>query len=143
MPELDAHLDGMHVGQFQRSSGGAITFHYGEQATMRTPLSLSMPRTLTAHKQRAARPYLEGLLPDNPGALEAIANEYQTSPRSIFGLLAGVGRDVPGALQLIAPMPIPMTRRTAPRPARRSMTRTSPSASEPWRESCRARLRHS
>lgn len=103
MPELDAYLDGMHVGQFQQSSGGAITFHYGEQATMRTPLSLSMPRTLTAHKQRAARPYLEGLLPDNPGALEAIANEYQTSPRSIFGLLAGVGREVPGALQLIAP----------------------------------------
>ncbi|MFT4158100.1 MAG: HipA domain-containing protein [Microbacterium sp.] len=66
-------------------------------------LSLSMPRSLQVHKQRAARAYLEGLLPDNPGALSAIATAHNTSPRSIFGMLAGVGREVPGALQLLTP----------------------------------------
>ncbi|MBO9626607.1 MAG: HipA domain-containing protein [Microbacterium sp.] len=103
MPELDAYLDGVLVGRFQQSAGGTITFGYRDDATSRTPMSLSMPRTLTEHKQRAARPYLEGLLPDNPGALQAIATEYGTSPGSLFGMLTGVGREVPGALQLLPP----------------------------------------
>lgn len=103
MPELDAYLDGLLVGQFRQSTSGTITFHYDTQAKTRTPISLSMPRTLPDHRQRAARPYLAGLLPDNPGALAAIARAYQTSPSSLFGMLTGVGRDVPGALQLLVP----------------------------------------
>lgn len=103
MPELDAYLDGLPVGRFRQSPSGTITFHYSDQIATRTPISLSMPRTLSDHRQRAARPYLAGLLPDNPGALEAIAREYRTSPTSLFGMLAGVGRDVPGALQLLSP----------------------------------------
>lgn len=103
MPELDAYLDGLLVGQFRQSSTGAITFLYADQTATTTPISLSMPRSLSEHRQRAARPYLAGLLPDNPGALDAIAREYRTSPSSLFGMLAGVGRDVPGALQLIDP----------------------------------------
>jgi len=103
MPELNAYLDGLLVGQFRQSASGTITFHYDAQAATRTPVSLSMPRTLPDHRQRAARPYLAGLLPDNPGALEAIAREYRTSPSSLFGMLTGLGRDVPGALQLLTP----------------------------------------
>lgn len=103
MAELDAYLDGLPVGQFRQSASGTITFHYAAQTATRTPISLSMPRALTDHRQRAARPYLAGLLPDNPGALEAIAREYRTSPSSLFGMLTGVGRDVPGALQLLVP----------------------------------------
>lgn len=103
MPELDAYLDGLPVGRFRQSASGTITFHYDDRAATRTPISLSMPRTLSDHRQRAARPYLAGLLPDNPGALEAIAREHHTSPTSLFGMLTGVGRDVPGALQLLTP----------------------------------------
>lgn len=103
MPELDAYLDGVAVGRFRQSASGTITFHYSEQTATRTPISLSMPRSLPDHRQRAARAYLAGLLPDNPGALDAIAREYRTSPSSLFGMLTGVGRDVPGALQLLAP----------------------------------------
>lgn len=103
MPELNAYLDGVAVGRFRQSASGTITFHYIEQAMTRTPLSLSMPRSLPDHRQRAARPYLAGLLPDNPGALDAMAREYRTSPNSLFGMLTGVGRDVPGALQLLVP----------------------------------------
>lgn len=101
MTELQAYLDGIRVGRFAQSNAGAITFHYDEAAATSTPISLSMPRSLPDHRQRAARPYLAGLLPDNPGALQAIARQYRTSPSSLFGMLAGVGRDVPGALQLI------------------------------------------
>lgn len=107
MPELDAYLDGRPVGQFRQSASGTITFHYDDEAATRTPISLSMPRTLSDHRQRAARPYLAGLLPDNPGALEAIAREHHTSPSSLFGMLTGVGRDVPGALQLLSPEDVP------------------------------------
>lgn len=103
MPELDAYLDGLLVGQFRQSASGTITFGYTDQTETRTPISLSMPRSLSKHRQRAARGYLAGLLPDNPGALDAIAREYRTSPTSLFGMLTGVGRDVPGALQLIDP----------------------------------------
>ncbi|GAB3597679.1 HipA domain-containing protein [Microbacterium tumbae] len=103
MPELRAYLDGISVGTFQQSAAGAITFRYDEGASTRTPISLSMPRSLPEHRQRAARPYLAGLLPDSPGALQAIAREYRTTPSSLFGMLTGVGRDVPGALQLLPP----------------------------------------
>lgn len=103
MPELDAYLDGLPVGQFRQSASGTITFHYADQTATRTPISLSMPRLLPDHRQRAARPYLAGLLPDNSSALEAIAREYRTSPSSLFGMLTGLGRDVPGALQLLVP----------------------------------------
>ncbi|REJ06763.1 hypothetical protein DY023_05270 [Microbacterium bovistercoris] len=107
MPDLNAYLDGLPIGRFRQSPSGTITFHYDDQATTRTPISLSMPRTLPDPRQRAARPYLAGLLPDNPGALAAIAREYRTSPSSLFGMLTGVGRDVPGALQLLAPDDVP------------------------------------
>lgn len=58
MPELDAYLDGVAVGRFRQSASGTITFHYSEQTATRTPISLSMPRSLPDHRQRAARAYL-------------------------------------------------------------------------------------
>ena len=44
-----------------------------------------------------------GLLPDNPLTLDAWGKRYKVSPNNLFGLLAAVGEDCPGAIQLIEP----------------------------------------
>lgn len=101
--QLRVAMDGTHAGTVAMSAGGALTFEYDD--TYRalagpTPLSLSMPLATLRHRQRAVLPFLQGLLPDNDLALEAMARTYQVSARSPFALLEHVGHDVAGALQL-------------------------------------------
>lgn len=99
--ELSVYLDGDLAGVVEMSSGGALTFSYDESYRSRedpTALSLSMPVEVAQHKNRVVRPYLQGLLPDNAQALDAIAATYSVSAASPFALLEHVGRDVAGAV---------------------------------------------
>lgn len=99
-------MDGTFVGLVSMSGSGALTFTYDEDyrsAPGATPMSLSMPRTVARHRQRAVLPFLQGLLPDNTLALDSLAATFQVSPSSPFALLEHVGGDVAGALQLVRP----------------------------------------
>lgn len=64
------------------------------------PLSLSMPLAQREHKHDTVEAFLWGLLPDNERVLERWAREFQASARSPFELLAHVGEDCAGAVQL-------------------------------------------
>lgn len=101
--ELVAYLDGRRTGLFRQDSAGAISFTYDEHLTgTETPLSLSMPLVPGASfRNRRASPWLKGLLSDNPTTLDALARKYQTSPNNPMGLLAHIGRDAAGAVQLL------------------------------------------
>jgi serine/threonine-protein kinase HipA len=104
--ELIVYLDGHRCGTVEQATGGNIRFRYDEEyrtATNRTPLSLSMPLAAVTHKKREILPFLQGLLPDSEEALGAIARRYAVSSRSPFALLAHVGSDVAGAVQIVAP----------------------------------------
>jgi len=104
--ELSVFLDGRFTGALHQSARGNVTFHYDDtyrRGNWPTPLSLSMPLVQKAHKARIVVPFLQGLLPDSPTKLEQLATEYQTSSRNAFGLLAHIGRDSAGAIQILPP----------------------------------------
>ncbi|MCI1915240.1 MAG: HipA domain-containing protein [Bifidobacteriaceae bacterium] len=103
---LDAYLDGTFIGAFSLTLGGTLAFVYSDSYLNRenpTPLSLSMPLGAERFKNRVVLPFLQGLLPDNPLALESMAASYGVSSASPFALLEHMGHDVAGALQLIRP----------------------------------------
>lgn len=112
MPDrmLNVFMDGTRMGHVTMTEGGPLAFDYDSEYLElpgATPLSLSMPlpslsgRSHYGNKQ--VRPFLQGLLPDNPLALESLARKYQVSVNSPFAMLEQVGRDVAGALQLLPP----------------------------------------
>lgn len=102
--ELDVFLDGGPVGHLTQSSGGTVTFEYDDAYrgdVDATPLSLSMPLVRASHPNRTTRAFLQGLLPDSVGRLEELGRQYRVSPRNPFALLAHVGRDAAGAVQIL------------------------------------------
>lgn len=108
MPErtLDVLMDGIPVGVLAMTTGGSLSFAYADNYLSRsnpTPLSLSMPVRQQHYTNRVVLPFLQGLLPDNPLALESMARAHQVSASSPFALLEYVGHDVAGALQIVRP----------------------------------------
>ncbi|MFT0532959.1 type II toxin-antitoxin system HipA family toxin [Castellaniella hirudinis] len=67
------------------------------------PLSLSLPFTPgnQPHRGDAVRAYFENLLPDSKTIRERIARRFQAGSTQAFALLAEVGRDCAGALQIL------------------------------------------
>lgn len=65
-----------------------------------TPLSISMPVSNRTFGQAYIRPYLFGLLPDSESQRKALAGEFEVRPNNPIALLAHIGRDCPGAVQL-------------------------------------------
>lgn len=103
---LRIYLDGIPTGTVTQSAHGALSFTYDDEYTERadpTPLSLSLPILSNRHRDKAIRSYLEGLLPDSEGARQRWGREYNVSPNNPFALLAHVGRDAAGAVQMLPP----------------------------------------
>lgn len=91
------------VGTLFRRAG-QITFGYDDQwraDTSSTPLSVSMPLTSAEHGHDVVHPWLWGLLPDNDRVLTRWARTFHTTTKHPLGLLAAVGRDLPGRFRLV------------------------------------------
>ncbi len=102
---LDVGCADGDVGTLTRSSG-RITFSYdvGWQARDdATPLSVSMPLTARDHPPRVVEPFLWGLLPDNDAVVRRWARDIGVSATNLFGILAAVGEDLPGAMSIVPP----------------------------------------
>jgi serine/threonine-protein kinase HipA len=102
---LRVYLDGDPIGYAEQSSG-SLSFIYDEEYRSEpnaTPLSLSMPLASPRHGNRPVRAFLDGLLPDSQPARERWATQYGVSANNPFGLLAHVGRDAAGAVQVLPP----------------------------------------
>jgi serine/threonine-protein kinase HipA len=102
--ELTVYLDGVPIGSLAQSAGGSIQFSYDNdyrRAHDATPLSLSMPTVRGQHKNKQARAYLQGLLPDSEGRLAELGREHRVSPNNPFALLTYTGRDAAGAVQIL------------------------------------------
>ncbi len=99
---LTAYLSGVRVGWFT-NSGNAVEFAFDnewrEQA-QRSELSLSMPKSAVRHAGTAPKHWLWGLLPDNDRVLERWGGRFGVSPRNPMGVLAHVGLDTAGAVQI-------------------------------------------
>lgn len=55
------------------------------------PISLSLPLAKKSHPDAAIRPFLQGLLPDNPAVIEAWGKRFHVSPRNPFDVIKHVG----------------------------------------------------
>jgi len=86
-----------HIGDVLQYDGGWVVSERGR------PLSLSLPFTPGNRPQRgdAVRAYFENLLPDSTNIRERIARRFQAGSTEAFTLLAEVGRDCAGALQVL------------------------------------------
>lgn len=104
--ELIAILDGRETGRVVHDDRGRLSFTYNEAwraAADAYPLSISMPLALAEHGNAKIDPYLWGLLPDNEMVLDQWARKFHVSARNAFGLIACVGEDCAGAVQLVRP----------------------------------------
>ncbi len=65
------------------------------------PLSTRMPLVLPEHGDDALRPFLQGLLPDDPEVRRRWGRDFGVSGNNAFALLAHVGEDCPGACRFV------------------------------------------
>lgn len=104
--ELRVLLDGKEIGTLNQDARGKFRFAYDadyERNKSAIPLSLSMPLGLGEHSDKAVRPFMWGLLPDNDDTLNSWGRRFGVNPRNPFGLLAAVGEDLQGAVQMVPP----------------------------------------
>lgn len=103
---LDVRIADVMAGEVIQRPGGKFRFEYDPTYAAKPtgiPLSYSMPLTQRTHGTRAIASWMWGLLPDNEVTLSHWAQRYRVSARNPFALLANMGEDCPGAVQLAPP----------------------------------------
>ncbi len=103
---LGLWMNGALVGTWSQSPNAPDTLQYDPSwttAEQGRPLSLSLPFTPgnAAHRGDKVRAYFENLLPDSDTLRERIARRYKTGSTDAFALLAEIGRDCVGALEIL------------------------------------------
>lgn len=98
--------NGEHVGRWTITARGDMELQYdaGWLASPRgRPISLSLPFNLNNEPLKGANVahYFEGLLPDSDIIRKRVAARFKTGSTEAFDLLAAIGRDCVGALQLL------------------------------------------
>lgn len=107
---LNVWMNSELVGSWRIGSRGEHEFRYVESwfssAAVR-PLSLSMPLQPSSEPYRGAlvRDFFDNLLPDNDDTRRRIQARFNAASTDAFDLLAEIGRDCVGAVQLL-PEPI-------------------------------------
>lgn len=103
---LDLWMNGKLVGHWQVSSTGQHRLHYAASwlASARCrPISLSLPLlpASQAHQGAVVENYFENLLPDSRAIRLRLQQRFAARNSGAMALLAAVGRDCVGALQLL------------------------------------------
>lgn len=99
---LDVWIAGKHAGELSQDGSGALSFAYLRDYRG-VPLSSAMPLSTRVYRDKALRPYLWGLLPEDQATREHVAAEAGISPGNPFALLGLIGLDCPGAVQFCQP----------------------------------------
>ena len=100
--ELAVIIAGQVAGTVVQGHSGQLSFSY-DASYGGIPLSLSMPVGNRIYGDKRVRPFLCGLLPDDPRVRRSTALEFGVSGNNPFALLTYVGLDCPGAIQLCRP----------------------------------------
>jgi serine/threonine-protein kinase HipA len=105
MAALIVYMNGIEVGEYINHSSGAQEFIYNDnwlEQSAAVPLSLSLPLTAKIHKGDAVHNYFDNLLPDNLEIRNRIQNQFGSKTNKPFDLLADIGMDCVGAIQLFS-----------------------------------------
>ncbi|HKX46804.1 MAG TPA: type II toxin-antitoxin system HipA family toxin [Planctomycetota bacterium] len=101
---LTLWMNGLRVGTLKRLGGGVLELAYDaswladEHAH---PVSLSLPLSRTPHRGPEVANYFDNLLPDNDDTRTRLRRALGAESNQPFDLLAELGRDCVGALQLL------------------------------------------
>ena len=103
---LGLWMNGAFVGTWSLAPNAPDTLHYDlawTQSEQGRPLSLSLPFAPgnTPHRGDKVRAYFENLLPDSKDIRDRLARRFNTGSTSAFELLAEIGRDCVGALEIL------------------------------------------
>jgi len=113
---LSLWMNGERVGLWTKSNGDHELTYDAPWVTSSQgrPLSLSLPFLPGGVPHRGERvvSYFENLLPDRPEVRNRLRDRFRASSAQAFDLLAEVGRDCVGALQLLPEDAAPPTVRT-------------------------------
>jgi serine/threonine-protein kinase HipA len=101
-------MNGVRVGTWSLPARGRQEFSYDEawlRSSQFRPLSLSLPAGLgaTTLKGSSVESWFDNLLPDSDAIRRRAQARFQATSTSAFDLLAAVGRDCAGAVQLLPP----------------------------------------
>ena len=99
---LTVWWDHEEVGSLALDRHGAMRFTYAAPwltEDSAPPVSVSLPKRRASFSTRECLPFFEGLLPEG-AQRDAVASVLGVSPGNTFGLLAGLGAEVAGALSL-------------------------------------------
>ncbi len=89
------------IGALQRIDERSRDYAFAYSPEADRPISLSLPLRDDPFTPAESRPFFEALLPEGT-VREQIARELRVATGDSFGLLAELGRDCAGALQIIA-----------------------------------------
>lgn len=101
---LDVWLDGRFAGKLLRGQEMKVEFLYDEKYLVdsaTTPLSVSVPKTVAGHGPEAVMPWLSNLLPDAEQVRSRWAAKFGERQTDPFTLLAHMGEDAPGSVQVV------------------------------------------
>ena len=99
-------VNGRLAGEWRIPTRGETTFQYDPawvESEEGRPLSLALPFSLDrgAIKGRPVECYFDNLLPDGDLIRKRVQHRFHTESRDPFDLLAAIGRDCVGAVQLL------------------------------------------
>jgi serine/threonine-protein kinase HipA len=100
---LQVAMNGEEVGTLYRAGDGAMSFQYATawlQDPDARPISLSLPLRAQLHRGPAVFNFFQNLLPDSEAILARMQARFQVATTHPFDLLAAIGRDCVGAIQL-------------------------------------------
>ena len=103
---LSLWMNGAFVGTWSLAPNAPDTLQYDlnwTQSEQGRALSLSLPFTPgnAPHRGDKVRAYFENLLPDSKDIRDRLARRFNTGSTSAFELLAEIGRDCVGALEIL------------------------------------------
>jgi len=117
---LGVWMNGLRVGALTKDVAGALAFGYAPEwlATPGArPVSLSMPLRHQPYRGEVVYNFFDNLLPDNQQIRNRIQTRFKAPSSHPFDLLAAIGMDCAGAIQIVPDHePPPDVRRIAGEP---------------------------
>ena len=101
---LSILMNGILIGKLEKATKGGLTFIY-DQTWLNTPgarpISLSLPLVDQPFTGDVVYNFFDNLLPDNQQIRARIQTKFHVATNQPFDLLASIGRDCVGAIQII------------------------------------------
>lgn len=101
---LNVLMNGILVGQLEKTARGGLTYFYNQEwlnTKGARPISLSLPLVNKEFVGDEVYNFFDNLLPDNPQIRDRLQTKFNVATNQPFDLLASVGKDCPGAIQII------------------------------------------